>query len=127
MCVQGAVSQGKTDIETPLGAINEFSTDFSIFSVSFSEILSGGPRKDGIPSVDRSSFVSIAMAEEWLDKTEPVIAVTIDDKTKIYPLQILIWHEIVNDKIGEMPVVVTYCPLCNTAIAYSGKVGGYRS
>jgi hypothetical protein len=124
LAVQGVSAQGKMNAEIPPGAVNEFSTDFTISSVPFSEIMSGGPSKDGIPAVDRPRFVSIAMANEWLGETEPVITVSIDNKTRIYPLQILMWHEIVNDTIGEMSVVVTYCPLCNTAIVFSGQKRG---
>lgn len=108
----------------PRGAESEFSTDFSIHSVPYDEILSGGPPKDGIPSIDSPKFVSINEADEWIDDVEPIIQVERNGRVKGYPLQILTWHEIVNDRVGDTPVVVTFCPLCNTAIAFDRRVGG---
>jgi hypothetical protein len=110
--------------EPPAGALSQFSTDFSKHSVSYSEILSGGPPKDGIPAIDSPQFVAVAEADEWLAPQEPVILFKIDDDARAYPLQILTWHEIVNDVVGGEPVVVTFCPLCNTAIAFKSTVNG---
>lgn len=110
--------------DAPRGAQREFSTDFSKRAVSFDEILSGGPPKDGIPSIDNPKFVSIQDADKWIDDVEPVIQVAINDQVKAYPLQILTWHEIVNDTVGDVPVVVSFCPLCNTAIAFERTVEG---
>jgi len=110
--------------QPPTGAEREFTTDFSKHTVSFDEIFSGGPPKDGIPAVDNPQFISIEEADTWLEDREPVVLVKIKDNARAYPLQILIWHEIVNDKIGDTPVVVTFCPLCNTAIAFESTVQG---
>lgn len=99
-------------------------TDFTKRVVDESEILSGGPPRDGIPSIDNPHFVSQAMAAIWLHPQEPVIAVTVGSETKAYPLQILIWHEIVNDTIDGIPVTVTFCPLCNAAIAFDRRFDG---
>ncbi|HEX9727567.1 MAG TPA: DUF3179 domain-containing protein [Gemmatimonadales bacterium] len=96
-------------------------TDFSRHSVPLAEIVSGGPPKDGIPAVDRPRFVTVRQADRWLVNREPVVAVSIGGETKAYPLQILIWHEIVNDAVGGVPVVVTFCPLCNTALAFDRR------
>ncbi len=87
-------------------------------------MLSGGPPKDGIPSIDEPNFISVQSADEWLDDVEPVILVQVGDDARAYPIQILIWHEIVNDVIGGMPVAITFCPLCNTAIAFDATVDG---
>lgn len=111
------------DEPPPARAEREFSTDFSIHSVPYSEILSGGPPKDGIPSIDQPNFVNIEEADEWIDDVEPVIQVSIDGIVKGYPLQILTWHEIVNDTLNGVPIVVTFCPLCNTAIAFERTIG----
>jgi hypothetical protein len=108
----------------PRGAAQEFKTDFSIHSVPYKDILSGGPPKDGIPALDDPRFVSISEADEWLNPVEPVILVENGDAAKAYPIQILIWHEIVNDSVGGEPVVVTFCPLCNTAIAFRRTFDG---
>lgn len=102
----------------------EFDTDFSRRSISFNEILSGGPPKDGIPAIDDPQFVSIAEAEGWLEDLEPVIVFQEGDDVRIYPLQILMWHEIVNDVVGGRPVAVTFCPLCNTGIVFDATVNG---
>jgi hypothetical protein len=102
----------------PRGAENEFSTDFTIHSVPYDEILSGGPRKDGIPPVDAPQFISVSAAEDWLQDVEPIIRVQINGVAKAYPIQILMWHEIVNDEVGGEPITVTFCPLCNTGLAF---------
>jgi hypothetical protein len=81
------------------------------------EIISGGPPPDGIPPIDHPRFVSPADAGFLADR-EPVLEVEVNGEAKAYPLQIMTWHEIVNDVIGGMPVAVTYCPLCNTGIAF---------
>ena len=101
-----------------------WSTDFSISAVPFSEIISGGPPKDGIPSIDNPLFESIDAARGWLDGNAPVIALEIDGDARAYPLAIVTWHEIVNDTVGGVPVVVTFCPLCNTALVYDATVNG---
>jgi thiol-disulfide isomerase/thioredoxin len=102
----------------PAGATSQFRTDFTKHSVPYNEILSGGPPKDGIPAIDAPRFVSAEEADEWLEPREPVILVEVDDVAKAYPIQIMMWHEIVNDVIGDEPVTVTFCPLCNTGIAF---------
>lgn len=99
-------------------------TDFSQRCVPLSEITSGGPGRDGIPPIDEPQFVDAAAAERWLDPREPVMAVVEGDEAKAYPLQILIWHEIVNDTVGGRPLAVTYCPLCNTAIVFDRVLDG---
>lgn len=108
----------------PPGAEDQFKTDFSKHSVPYAEILSGGPPKDGIPAIDNPRFISVAEADEWLEDIEPVILLQNGDDRRAYPLQIMTWHEIVNDTVGEVPVVVTFCPLCNTAIAFERTISG---
>ena len=99
-------------------------TDFTKTSVDLGEIMSGGPPKDGIPAVDSPNFIGLSEADEWLDAREPVIVVDINGDARAYPLQILIFHEIVNDAIGEVPFSVTFCPLCNASIVFDRRVGG---
>lgn len=103
-----------------------WATDFSTHSVPLSEISSGGPGKDGIPPIDEPKFVSIDEANEWLGEDEPVVVVVIDGGSgpvaRGYPIQILMWHEIVNDELAGMPIAITFCPLCNTAIAFDRKL-----
>ncbi len=100
-------------------------TDFSKHSVAFSEIFSGGPPKDGIPAIDAPVFASAeAAAKQGLAETEPVIAVAINGDVRAYPLRVLMWHEIVNDTVGGVPVAVTFCPLCNSAIVFDRRLEG---
>ena len=99
-------------------------TDFSRHSVPYSEIISGGPPPDGIPPIDDPKFVSPEDADRWLTGQEPVIALEIDGDARAYPLQIMIWHEIVNDVVGDVPVTVTFCPLCNSAIVFDRRLDG---
>ena len=102
----------------------EFKTDFSKQTVPFDEIVSGGPPKDGIPALDRPKFEDVRHADSWLNDREPVVMVTAGGVAKAYPLQILIWHEIVNDVVGGRPVTITFCPLCNTALSFDRRFDG---
>jgi len=118
------------DEPPPFGVAAEFKTDFSKHSVPYDEILSGGPPKGGIgvdrgiPAIADPAFVSVSIADGWLKPVEPVILVQVGDEAKAYPIQILMWHEIVNDVVGGAPLAVTFCPLCNTAIAFERTVNG---
>jgi len=104
------------------------STDFSKTSIDYAEILSGGPPKDGIPAIDNPKFIPLSALEDEssfsIEGSEPVVGVTIDGEMRAYPVSILMWHEIVNDEIGGMPIAVTYCPLCNAAIVFDRRVDG---
>ncbi|MCP4316824.1 MAG: DUF3179 domain-containing protein [Hyphomicrobiales bacterium] len=100
-----------------------WSTDFSKHSVDYNEILSGGPPKDGIPSIDNPDFIPVSEMTD-LDDMEPVIGLEIDGDARAYPLRVLMWHEIANDTVGGMPVTVTYCPLCNAALVFDRRVDG---
>jgi len=100
------------------------STDFAKHSVALSEIVSGGPPKDGIPPIDEPVFEDTEAAAANLAPIEPVIALVVNGAAKAYPLSVLIWHEIANDEIGGVPVAVTYCPLCNSAIVFDRRVDG---
>lgn len=86
------------------------------------EIISGGPPPDGIPPIDNPQFVTVEEADEWLGTNEPVVYLELNGEVHAYPVQILIWHEIVNDTVGGVPVAVTYCPLCNSAVSYRREV-----
>lgn len=99
-------------------------TDFGHRTVEWNEILSGGPPKDGIPAIDRPRFVSPKDARIWLKDREPVIVLRLGTEARAYPLQILMYHEIVNDTVVGTTVAVTFCPLCNAAIVFDRQVGG---
>jgi len=102
----------------------EWKTDFTRHTVPMEEIVSGGPPKDGIPAIDAPTFVSVSAAGRWIGDREPVAVVVQGGEVKLYPHQILIWHEIVNDVVGDVPVSVTYCPLCNTTLAFDRRFEG---
>jgi uncharacterized protein DUF3179 len=91
--------------------------------VNPANIIGGGPPPDGIPAIDHPRFLRTAQVN-FLKPDEPVLALQIGADARAYPVQILIWHEIVNDTVGRVPVAVTYCPLCNSAIAYDRRVAG---
>ena len=99
-------------------------TDFSRHVVPLDEIVPGGPPRDGIPSIDHPQFTDVAGADRWISDSEPVMVVEHDAVVRVYPIQILIWHEIVNDRIGDLPIAVTFCPLCNTALAFDRRFDG---
>lgn len=99
-------------------------TDFDKHTVPLSEIISGGPGKDGIPSIDAPRFAPAPDAAGRIEPLEPVILLRVGDDARIYPLQILTYHEIVNDVVGEIPMAVTFCPLCNAAIVFERRVDG---
>jgi len=104
-----------------------WTTDFTRHSVPLSEIRTGGPPRDGIPPIDNPRYVSLADADAWLAASEPVIAVAIERAdssivARAYPLQLMVWHEIVNDMLGDTHVTVTFCPLCYSAIAYDRRL-----
>jgi len=99
-------------------------TDFSKTTINVEEIISGGPPKDGIPAIDDPEFVSVNTAGRWLHPQEPVIVLEYKDRARAYPLQILIYHEIVNDEFMGLPVTVTFCPLCNASIVFDRRLEG---
>ncbi len=99
-------------------------TDFCKHSIPYNEIVSGGPPPDGIPPLDEPNFESIKEASVWLHDQSPVIAIEINGEAKAYPLAILIWHEIANDIVGDTPVAVTFCPLCNSSIVFDRRANG---
>ncbi len=100
-------------------------TDFGTTIIGdWTEILSGGPPKDGIPALDDPAFRPVA-GETRLAPREPVIAVELDGETpRAYPIRYLTWHEIANDVIGDVPVAVTFCPLCNSGPTFDRRVAG---
>jgi hypothetical protein len=118
----------------PEQIMDRLGLDISRSTVPVEEIFSGGPPPQGIPALGFDGlagvvgssplpeFISQKEAAAWLQPNEPVIVVSLGGETKAYPLQILVWHEIANDEIGGVPVAVTFCPLCNSALAFDRRV-----
>jgi Protein of unknown function (DUF3179) len=92
--------------------------------VPLDKIVSGGPPPDGIPSIDNPKFVSMEEADKFLQVADQVVGLNINGDIRAYPLQILVWHEIINDNVGGVPVAVTYCPLCFTNQVFHRTVEG---
>jgi hypothetical protein len=86
--------------------------------------LAVGASKDGIPSIDKPKFISVEEADRYIQDNELVLALTYKGTERVYPLQIMVWHEIVNDTIANDPVLITYCPLCGSGIAFERRIEG---
>lgn len=108
------------DLELKL--LPKFRTDTTKYSIDLNKIFNGGPDKDGIPALNKPLFNSIENTK-LLDDTLGVL-VKLDNIVKFYPYNILVWHELVNDSIGEQHFVVSFCPLCGSAIVFNRKFNG---
>jgi len=97
--------------------------DLSGSLIPSEQILAGGPARDGIPSIDEPEFIAAMQAGGWQDDQQ-VLSLTVGGITRAYPIYILNWHEIVNDNIGGQSVVISYCPLCGTGMAFSADING---
>ncbi|MFK5998552.1 MAG: DUF3179 domain-containing protein [Rhodobacterales bacterium] len=97
-------------------------TDFSKTSIDLSEVLSGGPAKDGIPAILAPKFYPVN-ADHTLKNKEPVMTVELAGQVpRAYPIRYLIWHEIIDDVVGGMPIAVTFCPLCNSGVVFDRRL-----
>lgn len=117
LCALAATAQIR-DLDA--NAYNGF--DVNGASVPVNAIQRGGPPRDGIPSIDKPVFV--AAKDARLRDDDRVLGVAIAGVARAYPVRILNWHEVVNDRFGARAVVVTYCPLCGTGMAFDAQVGG---
>ncbi len=91
--------------------------------IPLSSVLSGGPGKDGIPSIDSPQFANVSEIS-YLNTDDLVIGVKVGNEVRAYPHPILDWHEIVNDDVNGLKLAVTYCPLTGTAIGWNRNVEG---
>lgn len=121
--LQGESSSNPSNTQMSASQREILVTDGVKHSIPLNEILSGGPGKDGIPSIDDPRFVSVSEAT-FLNNDEPGLGLTVNGESRFYPYKILVWHEIVNDTIAGEPVLVTYCPLCATGIVFERRVDG---
>ena len=113
--------------EGPSALVSMRHDDFPDPLVPIEEIISGGPPPDGIPPIDNPVFLPVAENLEILDPAEPVVALEIEGDARAYPIRAMVWHEIVNDTVGGVPVSVTYCPLCNSAVTYIREIDGVET
>jgi len=108
----------------PTAVVREiFETDGTRHSIALDEILSGGPPKDGIPSIDNPKFLSVEEAG-YLNDSDPGIGIVVKGEARFYPYRVMVWHELANDEIQGEPILVTYCPLCATGIVFERRVSG---
>ncbi len=102
-------------------------TDWTRTTIPFEElrigIFASDPR-DAIAPIDNPQFESVTAGAEWLDGRAPGVFVRYDGGARFYPLAILTLHEIVNDQIGDVPIAVTYCPLCNSGVVFDRRIDG---
>ncbi len=93
-------SQGEYDIKTDSSGLK--------YIVDPDKLVGGGPRKDGIPSIDNPKFVPLDEADQWIEDNELVLGITYKGVKRVYPLQIMVWHEIVNEIIAGDPLLISY-------------------
>lgn len=93
--------------------------------IPLEKIKGGGPPKDGIPSIDNPKFANVSDAA-FMSDSDTVIGLSINGESRAYPLFIMVWHEIVNDNVGGIPVAVTYCPLCYTNQVFERVINGQQ-
>ncbi len=110
-------------IESVADSKNGFALDGAL--IPSEQILHGGPGRDGIPSLDDPTFVAARKAK-FLAPNDRVLGIEINGIRRAYPIRILNYHEIVNDLIGGEPIVITYCPLCGSGMAFSSTIDGKR-
>ena len=129
-------SAGGTDGDEPaVGGLAEgpsaldsmFADEFPDPLIDPGDVISGGPPPDGIPPIDDPIFLDVSDNLELLPAKEPVVALEINRDARAYPIRAMVWHEIVNDTVGGVPVSVTYCPLCNSAATYDRRVNGVET
>lgn len=97
------------------GGLRSFLEQFAVdnLTISQAEILRGGPAKDGIPAITGPQVTKGGKAD-FLDPRDRVVGITIDGEARAYPIRLLNWHEIINDQLGDVPIAVVYCPLCDS-------------
>ncbi|MFQ5781798.1 MAG: DUF3179 domain-containing protein [Nitrosopumilus sp.] len=117
------ISTPALSVEESTAQLTIMETDGVKHNIPLDRIKSGGPPKDGIPSIDNPVFADVS-GSNFMSDSDTVIGLEINGESKAYPLFILVWHEIVNDKVGGTPVSVTYCPLCYTNQVFERIIDG---
>jgi len=87
--------------------------------IPIDQIVSGGPPKDGIPALNTPRMVTAEVAKTWLQADDRVLGVVVGKQARAYPIRILNWHEVVNDRLGKQSLVVTWCPLCGSGMVFN--------
>jgi hypothetical protein len=110
-------------------ATSPWETDWTRSTVDLSELVLGVTARDprdivGGGPIDEPAFESVALGTEWLTDASPGALVELGSEARFYPIAILAVHEVINDRFGDIPVAVTYCRLCNTALTFDRRIGG---
>ena len=113
----------ESGISSESGKLTIMETNGVKHLIPLDKIKGGGPPKDGIPSIDDPKFANVSDAD-FMSDSDTVIGLSINGDSRAYPLFILVWHEIVNDNVGGIPVAVTYCPLCYTNQVFERVING---
>jgi hypothetical protein len=116
----GVMAQNAPD---PAWIIEFPETNFAKKSISFDEIVTDGPLRDQIPPIHNPKYIN-AIDDTAIGALEPVLSLVLNGDARAYPLRILLWHEIVNEVIGGIPVLISYCPLCNSGVVFDRRIQG---
>jgi len=108
-----------------LCVVLQFGFDYTQHSIPISEIHAGGPGKDGIPALYDPEFIS-GDEVKYLKSSDRILGLIVNGEAKAYPIRILNWHELVNDSVGGKDVLVSYCPLCGTGMAFDATIDKRR-
>ena len=122
---QHPVTVERKPVYLPAG-VAEKPFDVTRHLIHLEDIQPGGPPRDGIPSLDHPAFTSAAEADRILKPKDVVLGVEFAGVAKAYPVRILNWHEVLNDDVGEQPILVTWCPLCGSGVVYDPRADGRR-
>lgn len=109
-------------LTAPAAAATKNGFDLDGALVPVADIVSGGPPRDGIPALNDPEMIPASEAG-YLHSGDRVLGVTIGKEARAYPVKILNWHEVVNDRVGDQRFVVSYCPLCGTGMVFASNVG----
>jgi hypothetical protein len=115
----GLASSTRPDNEPEAPKLNGF--QLAPLAVPADDIVPGGPPRDGIPALESPEVVRAADSP-WRED-EVVVGVALNGETRAYPVSLLVWHELVNDSLGGRPILVSYCPLCGTALVFDRVIG----
>lgn len=119
-----AVAQVRCDFRTAQFSILGWKTDFKKCSVPLDSFRPSGSGRDGSTPLSRPRFIPAEDGNAWLRENEPVVFLEIGGDSRAYPLQILLWHEVVNDTVGGIPIVVTFSPFTNTVAVFERQIPG---
>ena len=126
MTTSDVIVEADPDVPWQLARLKGWNTDWGRRTIDLEQLILGvsaSDPRDAIPPLDDPHFETVTAAGGWLDRREPGVLFGIADDVRFFPLRIITFHEIVNLEVGQLPAVVTFCPLCNTAVAFDPRIG----